>query len=230
MTVSPPATLSIRDLNGDWTIDKANTENLDAALKLQGIGWLRRKAVTSGTITLKITQTATSTNPADPSASGGSGGTTEPPVQLMMQQGLRGIFPGVEQTRALDWSEHAHVDAVSGAAITVRSRFVRGIRGGDGKVRPEVAGSVETAVKKDEVEGYLGKGVELVGGGEEEEGGVLERAFVQDFISGGGEGWTAEQIWAVEKLGGEARLTCKAVAAKGSTIEKAVLVYQFGEQ
>ncbi|KAL2854090.1 hypothetical protein BJX68DRAFT_264836 [Aspergillus pseudodeflectus] len=228
MTVSPPATLSIRDLNGDWTIDKSKTENLDGALKLQGIGWLRRKAVSSGTITLKITQTTTTPDTtAAAAASNGSTGTTEP-VKLMMQQGLRGIFPGVEQTRSLDWTEHDHVDAVSGAAITVQSRFVDGIRGADGRVRPDLA--VETAVRKSEVAEYLGAGVEVVGVGEHENGHVVERAFVQDFISGGAEGWTAEQIWAVERIGEEVRLTCKAVAAKGSAIEKAVLVYQFGEQ
>ncbi|KAL3452237.1 hypothetical protein BJX65DRAFT_303074 [Aspergillus insuetus] len=222
MTVSPPATLSIRDLNGDWTIDKSKTENLDAALKLQGIGWLRRKAVSSGTITLKITQTT----PDASAATASNGASTAEPVKLMMQQGLRGIFPGVEQTRSLDWTEHDHVDAVSGAAITVQSRFVNGVRGADGKARPEL--DVETAVKKGEVGEYLGAGVEVVG--EYGNGDAVERAFVQDFISGGAEGWTAEQIWAVEKIGGEVRLTCKAVAAKGSAIEKAVLVYQFGEQ
>jgi hypothetical protein len=109
----------------------------------------------------------------------------------MMQQGLRGIFPGVEQTRSLDWTEHDHVDAVSGAAITVQSRFVNGVRGADGKVRPELA--VETAVKKSEVGEYLGAGVEVVGETQQGEG-VIERAFVQDFISGGAEGWTAEQV------------------------------------
>ncbi|KAL2787194.1 hypothetical protein BJX66DRAFT_346349 [Aspergillus keveii] len=224
MTVSPPATLSIRDLNGDWSIDKSKTENLDGALKLQGIGWLRRKAVSSGTITLKITQTTPETTAA--TASNGASTATAEPVKLMMQQGLRGIFPGVEQTRSLDWMEHDHVDAVSGAAISVQSRFVNGTRGADGKVRPEL--DVETAVKKGEVGEYLGAAVEVFG--EHGNGDVVERAFVQDFISGGAEGWTAEQIWAVEKIGGEVRLTCKAVAAKGSAIEKAVLFYQFGEQ
>ncbi|KAL2824336.1 hypothetical protein BJY01DRAFT_256480 [Aspergillus pseudoustus] len=225
MTVSPPATVSIRNLTGDWTVDKSKNENLDGALKLQGIGWLRRKAVTSGTITLKISQT-TPEHSAAGGSSGENGSSGAEPVKLMMQQGLRGIFPGVEQTRSLDWTEHEHVDAVSGAAIIVRSRFVNGVRGADGKVRPEFV--VETAVKKGEVEGYLGVAVDGVGleGGE-----VVERAFVQDFIEGRGEeGWTAEQIWALERIGEEVRLTCKAVAAKGSAIEKAVLVYQFGEQ
>jgi hypothetical protein len=108
----------------------------------------------------------------------------------MMQQGLRGIFPGVEQTRSLDWTEHDHVDAVSGAAITVQSRFVSGTRGADGKVRPDL--HVETAVKKSEVGEYLGAAVEAFGG--DGSGDELERAFVQDFISGGAEGWTAEQV------------------------------------
>jgi hypothetical protein len=51
-------------------------------------------------------------------------------------------------------------------------------------------------VRKSEVAEYLGAGVEVVGVGERENGNghVVERAFVQDFISGGAEGWTAEQV------------------------------------
>ncbi|KAL4907108.1 hypothetical protein BDW74DRAFT_189671 [Aspergillus multicolor] len=204
-----PSDLSIRNLTGDWAIDKSKSKNIDGALKLQGIGWLRRKAVTSGTITLKTTYDTNSNS-------------------LMMQQGLRGIFPGVEQTRLLDWSEHEHVDAVSGAAIKVRSRFVRGVVEGE-KVKPVLQVETNTA-KKAEVETYLTAAVSIpvpagqVGDGDE------EKSFVQDFIVCEGGGWTAEQIWAVEKIGDGLFLTCRAVAAKGDTIEQAYQVYQYEEQ
>jgi hypothetical protein len=171
-----------------WLATSTYLEHQVSNSKQQGIGWLRRKAVSSGTITLKITQTTPETTAA--TASNGASTATAEPVKLMMQQGLRGIFPGVEQTRSLDWTEHDHVDAVSGAAITVQSRFVNGVRGADGKVKPEL--DVVTAVKKGEVGEYLGAAVEVVG--EHGNGDVVERAFVQDFISGGAEGWTAEQV------------------------------------
>ncbi|KAL2869246.1 uncharacterized protein BJX67DRAFT_347920 [Aspergillus lucknowensis] len=213
-----PADVSIRNLTGDWTVDKSKSNNLDAVLKLQGIGWLRRKAVTSGTITLKINQHT------DGATDGSSSG--EAVTQLMMQQGLRGIFPGVEQTRALNWTEHEHVDAVSGDPIKVRSRFVSAVRTGDGKVRPVL--EVETTGDKSSVEDHLGSAV--VPAGEDGTGETIEKAFVQDLIvSGGKEEWTSEQIWAVEKIGDEVILSCKAVAAKGDSSEKAVLAYKFGD-
>ncbi|RDW89817.1 uncharacterized protein DSM5745_01592 [Aspergillus mulundensis] len=200
-----PSDISIRNLTGDWAIDKTKSKNIDGALKLQGIGWLRRKAVTSGTITLKTTHSDNS---------------------LMMQQGLRGIFPGVEQTRSLDWSEHEHVDAVSGAAIKVRSRFVPGVLEGE-KVKPVLQVETPTATgKRGEVEEYLGAAVSAPGQSDE----TREKAFVQDFIVCESGGWTAEQIWAVETIGDGLFLTCRAVAAKGDAIEQAYQVYQYEEQ
>ncbi|KAL3469497.1 hypothetical protein BJX99DRAFT_268146 [Aspergillus californicus] len=202
------ADINIRNLSGDWAIDKARTENLDAALKLQGIGWLRRKAVTSGTITLKISQT---TEPTEPATA----------TKLMMQQGLRGIFPGVEQTRTLNWTDHEHVDAVSGLGIAVRSRFVNGVKNADGKVNPVF--DIETdGLDKASAGAYLGSAVAVYDGE-----GDLERAFVQDVISCADGGWKAEQIWAVEKDGEDIFLTCKAVAVKGSSTENACLVYRY---
>ncbi|OJI96761.1 hypothetical protein ASPVEDRAFT_158439 [Aspergillus versicolor CBS 583.65] len=209
-----PTDLNIQNLTGDWVVDKSKTKNMDAALKLQGIGWIRRKAVTSGTITLKIKQT---TEPQD-------GG--EPVTRLMIQQGLRSIFPGVEQTTALDWTEHKQVDAVSGAAIIVRSRFVRGVRDAGGQVKP-VLDIQTTAGKREEIESYLGTAVSVPGGGGEDSS---EKAFVQDFIRCPDGGWSAEQVWAVESIGDGLFLTCKAVAAKGSDTQEACLVYQYEQQ
>lgn len=134
--------------------------------------------MTSGTITLKIQQT---TEPQD-------GG--EPVTRLMIQQDLRGIFPGVEQTTALDWTEHKQVDAVSGAAIIVRSRFVRGVRDADEQVKP-VLDVQTTAGKREKIESYLGAAVSVPEDGAEES---REKVFVQDFIRCPDGGWTAEQV------------------------------------
>ncbi|KAL4762728.1 uncharacterized protein BDW70DRAFT_149223 [Aspergillus foveolatus] len=212
------AEVSIRSLTGDWVIDKSKSTNIDGALKLQGIGWLRRKAVTSGTITLKTAHTTEAHNGEQPN------------TRLMMQQGLRGIFPGVEQTRSLDWSTHEQVDAVSGAAITVRSRYVRGVEDGDGnKVKPVL--QVETSVigekGKADIEAFLGTAVSVPGTGGEE---AKEKAFVQDYIVCESGGWTAEQVWAVERIDSSTFLTCRAVAAKGDATEMAYQVYQYEEQ
>ncbi|KAL5044130.1 hypothetical protein BDW71DRAFT_209540 [Aspergillus fruticulosus] len=214
----PAAGVSFRNLTGDWVIDKSKSTNIDGALKLQGIGWLRRKAVTSGTITLKTAHII--------DAHSGK----QPVARLMMQQGLRGIFPGVEQTRPLDWSAHEQVDAVSGAAITVRSRYVRGVEDGDGsRVKPVLR--VETSAAGDQGkadnEAFLGAAVSVPEFDGEE---ARAKAFVQDYIVCESGGWTAEQIWAVERLDGGLFLTCRAVAAKGNATEQAYQVYQNEEQ
>ncbi|KAL4915884.1 hypothetical protein BDW62DRAFT_203188 [Aspergillus aurantiobrunneus] len=65
--------MSIENLSGNWVVDKSRTTKMDAAPKLQGTSWLRRKAVTSGTITLRINQA-----PTDES------------TRITTQQGLRG--------------------------------------------------------------------------------------------------------------------------------------------
>ncbi|KAL4777159.1 hypothetical protein BDW60DRAFT_203248 [Aspergillus nidulans var. acristatus] len=212
------AEVSIRSLTGDWVIDKSKSTNIDGALKLQGIGWLRRKAVTSGTITLKTANTTEAHN------------GEQPITRLMMQQGLRGIFPGVEQSRSLDWSAHEQVDAVSGAAITVRSRYVRGVEDGDGsKLKPvlQVETSVTSEKGKADIEAFLGTAVSVPGIGDGE---AREKAFVQDYIVCESGGWTAEQVWAVERVDGRMFLTCRAVAAKGDATEMAYQVYQYEEQ
>lgn len=136
--------------------------------------------MTSGTITLKIKQTTDSQD----------GG--EPITRLMLQQGLRGIFPGVEQTTTLDWTEHKQVDAVSGAAIIVRSRFVRGVRDAGGRVKPVLDIQTTAAGKRGGIEAYLGTAVSVPPGDGGED--LREKAFVQDFIRCPDGGWTAEQV------------------------------------
>ncbi|KAL4811934.1 hypothetical protein BDW67DRAFT_194121 [Aspergillus spinulosporus] len=212
------AEVSIRNLTGDWVIDKSKSTNIDGALKLQGIGWLRRKAVTSGTITLKTAHTTEAHN------------GNQPVTRLMMQQGLRGIFPGVEQTRSLDWSTHEQVDSVSGAAITVRSRYVRAVEDRDGSnVKPvlQVETSAASEKGKTDIEAFLGAAASVPGIGSEEE---RQKAFVQDYIVCESGGWTAEQVWAVERIDGGLFLTCRAVAAKGDATEMAYQVYQYEEE
>ncbi|KAL4972350.1 hypothetical protein BDW66DRAFT_154815 [Aspergillus desertorum] len=213
----PAAGMSIRNLTGDWVIDKSKSSNIDGALKLQGIGWLRRKAVTSGTITLKTAHHIEAHN------------GKQPVPRLMMQQGLRGIFPKVAQTRSLDWSAHEQVDAVSGAAITVRSRHVRGIEGDGSRAKPllQVETSAVGAKEKADIGAFLSAAVSVPEIGGEE---AREKAFVQDYIVCESGGWTAEQIWAVERIDGSLFQTCRAVAAKGSATEKAYQVYQYEEK
>ncbi|KAL4965116.1 uncharacterized protein BDV14DRAFT_173208 [Aspergillus stella-maris] len=231
-TSTTSTSVDIRNPSGDWALNKSKSKNLDGALKLQGIGWLRRKAILSGTITLKILQTTEAPPPTETIGAATTLNTdTDPLTTIKTQQGLRGIFAGLEQTRSLNWTEQSQVDSVSGAAVHVKSRFVRGVRDNEGRVKPtglriETAGR---AKERAEIEAFLGGSVCApveTGGGEE----AREKAFVQDFVRCEEGGWTVEQIWAVESLSDGLFLTCKAVAAKGSTTEQACQVYQLEGQ
>ncbi|KAL4790760.1 hypothetical protein BDV19DRAFT_371838 [Aspergillus venezuelensis] len=232
-TITTSTSVDIRNPSGDWALNKSKSKNLDGALKLQGIGWLRRKAILSGTITLKITQTTEPPKTTETIGAAASFNTTDTDslTTIKIQQGLRGIFAGLEQTRSLNWTEQSQVDSVSGAAVLVKSRFVRGVRDNEGRVKPTSL-TIETAARakeRSEIEAFLGAPVSApveTGGGEE----AREKAFVQDFIRCEEGGWTVEQIWAVESLADGLFLTCKAVAAKGSTMEQARQVYQLEGQ
>ncbi|KAL4954887.1 hypothetical protein BDW69DRAFT_183128 [Aspergillus filifer] len=234
-TIATTTSVDIRNPSGDWALNKSKSKNLDGALKLQGIGWLRRKAILSGTVTLKIIQTTEGPKGPEPTETIGAATSLntdhDPITKITTQQGLRGIFAGLEQTRALNWTEQSQVDSVSGAAVLVKSRFVRGVRDNEGRVKP-VGLTIETAARakqRSEIEAYLGGAVSApveTGAGEE----AREKAFVQDFIRCEEGGWTVEQIWAVESSSDGLFLTCKAVAAKGSSTEQVCQVYQLEGQ
>jgi len=105
--MAAPADITIKDLSGDWIMNKTLSDDTDAVLALQGISWLTRKAIGFATITLHTKQYSDSDNIShidiDQTATGGIKGTTE--------------------IRVLNWKEREHDDHIFGH-LKGRSRWL----------------------------------------------------------------------------------------------------------
>jgi hypothetical protein len=78
----------------------------DEILKLQGMPWLQRKAVSIGSLTLKIKHTK-----------------NDGIDSITIEQFLTGGIPGTKEERVLDWQPKAREDHVFGAVVG-RSRRI----------------------------------------------------------------------------------------------------------
>ncbi|CZS93138.1 uncharacterized protein RAG0_03549 [Rhynchosporium agropyri] len=103
--MAAPAEITLKDLSGQWVMNKTLSDDTDAVLILQGIGWWTRKAIGLATVTLHTKQyieDGITHIDIDQTATGGVKGTTE--------------------LRALNWEESSHNDHVFGN-IKGRSRW-----------------------------------------------------------------------------------------------------------
>lgn len=100
----------------------------------------------------------------------------------------------------MTWTEREHKDHIFGTVVG-RSRFFRGSKGADGKVRPDV--DVQTNVQDEKVRKFL-RG-EILADGTEVEGFLVEEPtgddlgegeglWLQSFVRSVDGGWTAEQV------------------------------------
>ncbi|EHK98577.1 hypothetical protein M7I_5602 [Glarea lozoyensis 74030] len=78
--MAAPAEVTLKDLTGNWVMNKTLSDDTDSVLALQGIGWWTRKAISLATVTLHVKQ-YTEGNfthvDIDQTATGGIKGTTE---------------------------------------------------------------------------------------------------------------------------------------------------------
>ncbi|KAE8383565.1 hypothetical protein BDV26DRAFT_251225 [Aspergillus bertholletiae] len=217
--MAAPADITIKDLSGEWTMDKTLSNPTEPILALQGMGWMKRKALNIASITLSIHQYA---DEKDPKV-----------LHVNIDQTVTGGIPGTTEHRITDWEGRVHEDHVFGK-VKGYSRLIRGSKGEDGKFRP----NVEIATKTDDevVKKFL-KG-EILADGKDTEGFVAdenvgeeygegEGLFLQSFVENLDSGWTAEQIWGFEVIDGKRYYTRRIVVAKGEKYEKARFVYTF---
>ncbi|KAL4880319.1 hypothetical protein BJY04DRAFT_219313 [Aspergillus karnatakaensis] len=210
-----PSDITIKTLKGSWTLDKSVTDDTDGILKLQGVSWLIRKGIGAATTTLQFTSETTS-----PSSSPDTPGTTK----ITMRQTLTGGIPGSTEERITDWAERERSNAIYGNVLT-RSRLIRGVRGDDGILRPDIELQSKTDVKsvEEEVRGFLRGGVPYIPTGEtvKEE---VEELYVHDFGRNEKGGWTAEQLWALEVIGEQPYLTRRVAVVREDGYELARLL------
>lgn len=104
-----PASLTILDISGKFTMNKelSETDKTDAILGLQGVGWLKRKAISFGTLTLAVKHFKDD-----------AGVET-----INIDQTLTGGIPGSSEQRILLWEDREVEDANFGAVLTKARRI-----------------------------------------------------------------------------------------------------------
>lgn len=153
------------------------------------MSWFLRKALPYATVTLHVKEYADSANPQV--------------YHIDVDQVISGGISGSKEARQLDWEEREHVDNIFGS-LRGKSRFLRGSKADDGKVRPavEFQTKVGDAEKDAKVQRFLRGEVLLDGSAAEgfivdDEGaefGEGEGLWMQSFVVNEQNGWTAEQV------------------------------------
>lgn len=155
----------------------------------QGMSWFLRKALPYATVTLHVNEYPDSENAQV--------------YHIDVDQVITGGISGSKEARKLDWEEREHVDNIFGT-LHGRSRFFRGAKGEDGKVRPAV--DIQTKVGEPEADAKVQKflrGEVLVDGSacdgflvddEGAEFGEGEGLYMQSFVVNREYDWTAEQV------------------------------------
>lgn len=176
------------------------------------------------TLTLQVHQYTDSENPTV--------------LHIDIDQIATGGIKGTSEKRITDWTGRPHSDHIFGN-VEGKSRLVRGAKGADGKVRPNL--EVSTKVGKDEDDAKVKKFLqgEILADGSESEGflvedlgtefGEGEGLWLQNFVvnQDDGYGWTAEQAWGFETVEGERRYTRRIAVAKDGKYELVRFVYTF---
>ncbi|KAH9486607.1 hypothetical protein JR316_0000672 [Psilocybe cubensis] len=104
-----PSDFTVLDISGKFVMNKTlSDQRTDTILQLQGVSWLKRKAISIGTITLAIKHYK-----------------DEDGVEhIDIDQTLTGGIPGTRETRTLWWKERQNEDHLFGAVIG-KSRRVK---------------------------------------------------------------------------------------------------------
>ncbi|KAH6916868.1 hypothetical protein BKA70DRAFT_315306 [Coprinopsis sp. MPI-PUGE-AT-0042] len=103
-----PAELTILDISGKFVMNKelSETDKTDVILGHQGVGWLTRKALGYGTLTLVVKHTKDA-----------AGVET-----INIDQTLTGGIPGASEQRILSWEDREVADPTYGAILTKARR------------------------------------------------------------------------------------------------------------
>ncbi|EUC47610.1 hypothetical protein COCMIDRAFT_3404 [Bipolaris oryzae ATCC 44560] len=108
--MASPANIDMKNLVGQWTMNKSESDAFDPVLTLQGISWFIRKAVETATLTQYLRQSTVD----------GSDGA--PTTLIEIDQVLTGGLKGSPENRTLDWTYREHTDFIFGV-IRGRSRY-----------------------------------------------------------------------------------------------------------
>jgi len=105
--MAAPPEITIKDLSGQWVMNKTLSDDTDAVLALQGIGWWTRKAISLATVTLHCKHYT----------------TPDGLTHIDIEQTLTGGIKGTTELRELDWTSRSHSDHVFGNLVG-KSRWI----------------------------------------------------------------------------------------------------------
>ncbi|TVY54938.1 hypothetical protein LSUE1_G009423, partial [Lachnellula suecica] len=108
--MAAPPEITLKDLTGDWVMNKTLSDDTDPILVLQGVSWFTRKAISLATITLHTKQYTDSDNE----------------THIDIEQTATGGIKGTTEIRVLNWSERTHTDSIFGT-VKGRSRWLSGL-------------------------------------------------------------------------------------------------------
>jgi len=99
--MAAPETMTTLDISGKYIMNKKLSDDTDEILRLQGVGWWTRLAISNATIYLDVRHYK-----------------DEQAVEhIDIVQTLSGGFGGTTEVRTLDWEERPHEDKIFGSVI-----------------------------------------------------------------------------------------------------------------
>ncbi|KAJ5288159.1 hypothetical protein N7478_003845 [Penicillium angulare] len=109
--------------------------------------------------------------------------------------------------------------------VCIRGRYIAGKRNSDGRLQPLLEIQIKGAGSYKE--SFLSKAIPIKQQDEDAKG-TVEKAFIHDFVRSVDSGWTAEQIWMVERYGEENVLTPRVVVVTSTSASSARVLYRRG--
>ncbi|KAG1749845.1 uncharacterized protein EDB91DRAFT_1046447 [Suillus paluster] len=105
--MAAPREVTTKNLSGKFIMNKTLSDNSDDILKLQGVSWFKRRAISMFTLTLVVKHY-----------------TDEAGIEHVdIDQTLSGGIPGTSEDRILDWEERSESDDVFGAVVGQTKRI-----------------------------------------------------------------------------------------------------------
>ncbi|KAJ5996662.1 hypothetical protein N7499_007020 [Penicillium canescens] len=223
--MAAPMTVTIQNLNGSWTLDKGLSNEADPMLKLLGVPWVLRKAFSAVTLHVHISE-YTTTDPM----------TRKALVNIeLVQSAIGGGLAGTTEKRTLNWQVNHHKDYIFGA-VQGWSHFIGCSTDLDGSILPDL--DLQTNVEnkasvarflqaKSDPDGIIAGGF-LVEEPEASNFGNGLGLWVHTFERSVNSGWTLEQVWGFELIGGQRYFTRRMVIVNSAgQYEMGRLVYNF---
>lgn len=118
--------------------NKSISDNIEEILVLQGVGWIKRKAIVTATITLAIKH------------------VKEDDVETIdIDQTLTGGIPGTAEHRELTWVERPHEDHIFGAVVGKSRRVQLSTLTEEGRDEYLTTGWTEDTKEHGAIESYV---------------------------------------------------------------------------